>query len=91
MACSRRAGFQSLVVVGRSISADDQLHEAVEQVVLVADVPIQRHRVDAELLSELAHAQRLDAASIGEIDGGLKHPLLAQRRSGFGWLFDQHG
>ena len=63
----------------------------VEQVVLVPDVAIERHRIDAELLAELAHAQRLDAASIGEIDGGLEHSLLAQWRAGLGCLFDHHG
>ena len=46
--------------------ADDDLDDAIEQVVLVADVAVERHGIDAELLAELAHAQRLDAASIGE-------------------------
>ena len=81
IACSRRAAFQSSPGGGSLDLADDDLDDAIEQVVLVADVAVEGHRVDAELLAELAHAQRLDAAPIGEVDGGPKHALAGQRRA----------
>ena len=68
MTCARRSAFQSPVGAGALDLADDQLDDAVEQVVLVPDVAVERHRVDAELLAELAHAQRLEAVAIGELD-----------------------
>jgi hypothetical protein len=36
---------------------------------------VQGHRLDPELLAELAHAERLDAVSIREADGGPQDPL----------------
>ena len=72
--------------------ADDDVDRPVEDVVLVPHVAIQRHRLDPELLPELAHAQRVDAVAIREVDGGPKDALLGQRRatfcdeSGFGHL-----
>ena len=64
--------------------ADDAFDDAVEQVVLVADVAVERHGVDAEVLAEPAHAQRLEAAPVGEVDGGLQDALAGQRRAAFG-------
>ena len=79
--CARRA-FQSC---RRRIVdlADDDVDDAVEQVVLVADVAVEGHRLDAELLAELAHAQGLDPAPVGEVDRGPEHALLVSgaRRS----------
>ena len=66
---------------GRSISPTIDLDDAVEQVVLVPDVAVERHRVDAQLLAELAHAQGLEAAAVGELDGGPEHALAGQRRA----------
>jgi len=43
-----------------------QLHEPIECLVLVPHVVVERGGLDAELLGELAHAQRLDAAAVGE-------------------------
>ena len=40
---------------------------------------VERHRLDAELLAELAHAERLEAALIGEPEGGLQDELARQR------------
>ena len=76
-----------LPVVGRRGSLDlrdDHLDDAVEQVVLVPDVPVEGHRVDVELLAELAHAQRLDPAAIGEIDGRPEDALAGQGCAAFG-------
>ena len=63
--------------------ADDRIDRSVEDVVLVPDVAIEGHRLDAELLAELAHAERLDAASVGEFDRGPEHALLGQRGAAF--------
>ena len=49
---------------------------------LVGDVVVERHRLDPERLAELAHAERLEPARVGEGDGGAQHPLPAQRAAG---------
>ena len=41
--------------------AEDDVDHAVEELVLVGDVLVERHRHDAELLREAAHAERLRA------------------------------
>ena len=63
---------------------DHDIDDAVEDVLLVPDVVVERHRVDTERLAELAHADGIAAASIGELEGSLEHPLLAQREPGSG-------
>ena len=74
-----------VIVHGRSLDlTDDQVGDAIKQVVLAPDVPVHRHRIDPELLPELAHAQRLKAVTIGEADCGLKHPLPCQGCPGLG-------
>jgi hypothetical protein len=45
-------------------------------------VVVQRHRLDPELLAELAHAQGVDAALIGKDVGGEQHALPAQAGTG---------
>ena len=80
IAWARIASFQSADGSGCSISATTASTRPVEQVVLVPDVTVEGHRLDPELLAELAHAQGLDAVAIGEVDGGPKHALLGQRR-----------
>ena len=57
------------------------LDDPVDRSSLLADVAVERHRVDAELLAELAHAQRLEAAAIGQLDGSAKDALAGERRS----------
>ena len=53
--------------VGRLIDlAHDRLDDAVEDLVLVGHMVVERHRLDAELLAELAHAEGLDAPVVGE-------------------------
>jgi hypothetical protein len=58
--------------------AEDDVDHAVEQVVLAGDVVVERHRLDAELLRELAHGHGLEAASVREGDRGTQHPFSAQ-------------
>ena len=63
---------------GRVDLPDDHVHHSVEQFVFVSDVFVERHRHDAELLSEPAHAHRGDAGLVGEPDRGLQHPFPVQ-------------
>ena len=82
--CSRSAGFQWPVRLDALDLADDDLDDAVEQVVLAPDVPVERHGIDAELLAELAHAQALDAVPIGERHGDAEHAVPGQGRAALG-------
>jgi hypothetical protein len=52
---------------------------AVEELLLVCDVLVERHRHDAKLLCEPAHAERFKPGLIGERDGSLQHASFAQR------------
>jgi hypothetical protein len=45
---------------------------------------VQGHPLDAELLPELAHAERLDAIPIRQLDGSLKHALPGEGRATLG-------
>ena len=56
----------------------DEVDDAVEELVLVGEVVVDRHRLDAELLAELAHAEGLEAALIGDSEGGLQDELTRQ-------------
>jgi hypothetical protein len=67
------------VGAGRVDLADDDVDQAVEQFLLVAHVAVERHRHDVESLRELAHAEGLDAALVGQVDGGAKHPVAGER------------
>ena len=78
MTCRRSVAFQALAGFGPVDLGDDQLQHAIEQVVLVAHVPVEGHRLDAQLLAELAHAQALEALAIGQLDGGREHALPRQ-------------
>ena len=84
IAVRRSSVFQSASPEGTSISSSTRVDDPVEDVVLVRDVVVERHRLDAELLAELAHRQRLDPACVGEREGGAQHALPGQRGSGLG-------
>jgi hypothetical protein len=60
---------------------DDQIDDAGQDRVLVGDVLVQGHRLDAEFLTEFAHGQCLGAVGIGERDGGSQHSSGVQRFS----------
>ena len=76
---SRTALFQSRSALRRVDLADDEVDHAVEQFVLVRDVLVQRHRDDAQLLGQVAHADRVDPAAVGHRHGGGQHALPVQR------------
>jgi len=58
---------------------EDQVHHAVEQLLLVGDVVVKRHRAGIELSTQPAHAERFDALVVGESEGLAHDALLAQR------------
>jgi hypothetical protein len=64
---------------------------AVEHLVLVGHVLVERHGHDAELLRNLAHADRVDAALVRQGDGGPQDPLLGQGLPGRRGLLDLRG
>ena len=66
------------VAVDRDL-ADDELEHAVEEIVLVANVRVQRHRLDPELGAEAAHADGLDALPVRQANGSLQHALARER------------
>ena len=47
---------------------EHEVEHPVEQVLLVRDVAVERHRLEPELLAEPAHRQRLDAGRVGELE-----------------------
>jgi hypothetical protein len=55
-----------------------QLDDPLEDVVLVANVVIQRHRLHAQLLGQPAHRQRVDPARIGELHGRAQDAFAAE-------------
>ena len=75
----RTSLFQSDPADRRVDLADDDVDHAVEQLVLVGHVLVERHRHDAQFLSELAHVQRLDPRRVGERHGGAQHAVPAER------------
>jgi hypothetical protein len=61
-----------------------EIDDAVAEVVLVGHVVVERHGVDAELLPELAHGERLEPAFVGEPHGSTQHAVPTQRDTGLG-------
>src|SRR5207248_983922 len=54
--------------------------QAHRQLFLAAEMPVQRHRSDAELAREPPDRQRVGPARVGERERPLDHGLLAQPR-----------
>ena len=63
--------------------ANDGINHPVQQVVLVGDVVVERHRLDRQLLAEPAHAQRVDPPSVRELNGSRQHALPVERDAAF--------
>jgi len=70
---------------GQLALREHEVEEAVDQLVLVGHGVVERHRLEAELLAELAHRQRLEAVLVDEDEGGLEDPLSAERNARFGF------
>ena len=75
-----------VVAVGHGDLGEDDLGGAVEDVVLVGDVVVERHRLDTQLLPEPAHRQRLDALRVSQSDCCLQHSVAAERHARFDML-----
>ena len=57
-------------------------HDPVEDLVLVRDVVVERHRLDAEPLRQPAHADRVDPLRVGELEGRPEDAFSAQWSAG---------
>src|SRR4051794_9533124 len=64
---------------GRVDLAEDDVDHPVEEVGLAGDVVVERHRLDPELLGELAHRQLLGPTLVGQRDGGAQDPVAVER------------
>jgi len=68
--------------VSRSLYlADDDLDDSVEDLFLVGDVFVERHRLDPEFRPQTTHRQGAEPVSIGQVDGALKDSFSGQRRT----------
>src|SRR5262249_35845845 len=54
-----------------------RIQHEIQQIFLVRDMPVQRHRACTDLRGEATHSQRLQALSVGQLDGGA-HDLLTR-------------
>jgi hypothetical protein len=58
--------------------ADHPIHEEIEELVLVSDVPVDARRTGPELRPEPTHAQRVEALRVGDPAGGVEDALERQ-------------
>src|SRR5215471_4659869 len=82
----RHSPERGFPVGGTSIGRDHADHgvdHAVEEVVLAAHRGVEGHRLDPQLLREPEHADRSDAVSVGELNGGRHHLLPRQLSAAF--------
>ena len=68
--CARRRHLRAPVAAGRREIdlAEDQVDDAVEDLVLARHVVVDRHRLDAELLGQRADGQRPEPSGVGDRD-----------------------
>ena len=90
--CPVAHGGLPVTVEGRHADlAEDDVDHGVDEVVLVGDVAIERHRPDAELLPEAAHGEGLDPAIVGKGHGCLQNAGTRQPVPPHDWrLLDGH-
>jgi hypothetical protein len=62
----------------------------VQQLALAAEVAVERHRADAELGGETAHAERVEAVGVEEVERGARNRLACEAARGGGAL-SRHG
>ena len=63
---------------GQDHLAVDEVDDAVDDLVLVGDVVVDGHRLDAQLLRERADRQRPDTPGVGDGHRAPQHPLAAE-------------
>ena len=61
--------------VGYTHAAEHMLGDGTDQVVLVVDVAVQRHRAHTESFSQAGHGQRIEALVIDQRQGGVDDPV----------------
>src|SRR5262249_18983974 len=64
---------------------EHEVEDPVEQVVLVRDVVVERHRLETEELAELPHRHRLDAVLVRELERGAQDAVAAEGEAGLGF------
>ena len=69
---------------GRLALGEDEVEDAVEQVVLVRHVVVEGHRLEAEHLAELPHRHGLDPALVRKLERRLEDALAAEWEAGVG-------
>ena len=74
-------GAPGLARRGQGDAAGHVVDHGVDQRVLVRQVVVERHRLHAQALRQLAHRQRGHAAGVGQRDGGVHHLLARQWRA----------
>ncbi len=70
--------------------ANDDFDDAVEDLLLVGNVFVDGHGLDAQFGAQAAHRQGAEPVSIGQLDGGLKDPFSGQGRAGGAVLTECH-
>ena len=68
--------------IGQLDLAEHEVDQPVEDLVLVGDVVVDRHRLDAELLGQRPDRQRRQAAGVGDGERAAHDPVPAQRLPG---------
>ena len=66
---------------GRVHLADRPLEHQVDELVLVAHVPVQRCRARPELLRQAPHGKRIEAFAVQHGERGVDDRLAAERRA----------
>ena len=71
-------GFGELLVQVLMETLEQQLHDRFQEVFAPGDVPVQRHRLDTQFLTESAHRQTLGSVPVDEPQGCLDDRLPVQ-------------
>ena len=74
-------GLPVAVRLGQFDFAEDQVDDRVQDLVLVGDVVIDRHRLDAELLGQRPDRERREAPRVGDCDCAAQDAISAERHA----------
>src|ERR1700712_4546472 len=73
-------GCHPVGTVGRNCDlVEDEINDAVENVVLAGDVVVQRHGFGAQFIGDVPNAEEFNPPLIGDDQGGGQYTLSAQR------------
>lgn len=68
----------------------DEIDDAVQEVVLVGHVVVERHRLDAERITEPAHGEAVQTFTVRQLHGRAKQAISREGRPGFRSPFYSH-